>query len=207
MGSGQASSPSITLENVAVVRGNRLVLQQLSLQASAGDILWIRGANGCGKSTLLRLIAGLLPCVSGHMASIGTLALADENLGLDGNMALEQALQFWARLDSADADQLESAMAAMDLAWLADIPVRYLSSGQRRRATLARLIVSGSEIWLLDEPYNGLDSANCARLDSLLLRHASSGGIALVAAHQPPTINVANSITLDERKTPRKIAS
>jgi heme exporter protein A len=199
MGTGQAATPKINLDNVAIVRGGRLVIQRFSLSVHAGDIVWIRGANGCGKSTLLRMIAGLLPSASGIFQASGSMALSDENLGLDQNATLETALGFWAKLDGDAEEQLESAIAAMDLQALADIPVRYLSSGQRRRASIARVIASGAAIWLLDEPYNGLDSANCARLDSVLLRHAATGGIALVAAHQPPSINVANSIALDDR--------
>lgn len=202
MGQGQATTPIIKLEDIAVVRGNRLVIQRLNLHALAGDIIWIRGANGCGKSTLLRMIAGLLPSISGTLQTSGTMALSDENLGLDSNSTLETALNFWTKLDGSGADQLDGAMLAMDLRGLADVPVRYLSSGQRRRANIARVIASGSNIWLLDEPYNGLDSANCARLDTALLKHAAGGGIALVAAHQPPSINVANSIALDERNVP-----
>lgn len=202
MGQGQATTPIIKLEDIAVVRGNRLVIQRLNLHALAGDIIWIRGANGCGKSTLLRMIAGLLPSISGTLQTSGTMALSDENLGLDSNSTLETALNFWTKLDGSGADQLDEAMLAMDLRGLADVPVRYLSSGQRRRANIARVIASGSNIWLLDEPYNGLDSANCARLDTALLKHAAGGGIALVAAHQPPSINVANSIALDERNVP-----
>lgn len=199
MGTGQAATPKINLDNVAIVRGGRLVIQRFCLSVQAGDIVWIRGANGCGKSTLLRMVAGLLPYVSGGFEASGSMALADENLGLDQNATLETALGFWAKLDGHGEDKLESAITAMDLQALADIPVRYLSSGQRRRASIARVIASGAAIWLLDEPYNGLDSANCARLDSVLLRHAATGGIALVAAHQPPSINVANSIALDDR--------
>ena len=204
MGTGQATSPKINLDNVAIVRGGRLVIQRFSLSVQAGDVVWIRGANGCGKSTLLRMVAGLLPKASGVFTASGSMALADENLGLDQNATLEAALGFWAKMDGhgldGDAEEkLEAAIAAMDLQALAEIPVRYLSSGQRRRASIARVIASGAAIWLLDEPYNGLDSANCARLDSVLLRHAATGGIALVAAHQPPTINVANSIALDDR--------
>ncbi len=198
MPSGQAPSARISLENVAVIRGNRLVWQRLSLSAAAGDILWIRGANGCGKSTLLRVIAGLLPVTAGTLHVEGTIALADDNPGLDVNRPLERALGFWATMDGAKGDLRHEALHAMDLIALADVPVRYLSSGQRRRATIARVIASGAPVWLLDEPYNGLDSANMARLDAVLLRHGASGGIAIVAAHQAPSINVAQSISLDK---------
>ncbi len=197
----QAHSPALSLSNVAVIRGNRLVFNGFSLEAGAGDILWIRGANGSGKSTLLRLIAGLLPKASGQMEVAGVIALADENLALDPNMSLESALGFWAKMDTTAANVREKALAAMDLVPLADIPIRYLSTGQRKRATLSRLFASQALIWLLDEPYNGLDSANTTRLDAALLKHASAGGIALVAAHQAPSINVAQSILLDRQRT------
>jgi heme exporter protein A len=195
----QANTASLKIENVAVIRGNRLVLSGISLDAGAGDVIWIRGANGSGKSTLLRLIAGLLPKASGAVNVGGGLALADENLALDINLSVEKALRFWADMDGAPPAKREAALVAMDLVSLADIPVRFLSTGQRKRANLARLMASNAEIWLLDEPYNGLDSASATRLDEALLKHTSAGGIALVAAHQPPSINVAQSIILDRQ--------
>lgn len=202
MGIRQASQSAvqsaIALENVAVIRGDRLVLQQLSFNAHAGDIIWIRGANGCGKSTLLRCVAGLLTIASGNLTVTGNTAMADENMALEPGIPLEKALDFWADMDGADGKLRNGAMAAMDLLPLAEVPVRYLSTGQRKRAILARVFASGAAIWLLDEPYNGLDSANAARLDTALLRHAAAGGIALVAAHQPPAIAIAETIVLDK---------
>jgi heme exporter protein A len=193
----QAYSPSLRLENVAVMRGSRIVISGLSLSASAGDVIWVRGANGCGKSTLLRLVAGLLPPLSGQVAIDGRVALADENTALDVSLSVEKALRFWADMDGASAATQDTAMTDMDLVALADIPVRFLSTGQRKRANLARVIASNAPIWLLDEPYNGLDSASCARLDQTILKHIAAGGVTLVAAHQSPSINVANSLLLD----------
>jgi heme exporter protein A len=201
MSSRQASLPSLNLDNVAVMRGNRMVLRDLSVTARAGDVIWIRGANGCGKSTLLRLVAGLLTVTSGIIHSEGRMALADENLALDANATVEAALRFWADMDGASADARETALAAMDLQDLAHIPVRFLSTGQRKRASIARVLASGADIWLLDEPYNGLDSASCARLDETVIRRAATSGIVLVAAHQPPSINVAISLSLDSQDT------
>ena len=103
MPSRQASLPSLSLENVAVIRGNRLVLRELTVTARAGDIIWIRGTNGCGKSTLLRLVAGLLTVTSGAVKAEGRIALADESLALDANVTVEHALQFWADMDGASA--------------------------------------------------------------------------------------------------------
>lgn len=197
----QASILSLSLENVAVYRGNRVVLRDLSLSAASGEILWIRGANGCGKSTLLRLIAGLLRPEAGEMAVEGRIALADENLALDPNLTVAAALNFWAKMDDAGAEMLETAMTDMDLQSLRDVPVRFLSTGQRKRASIARLLASNAGIWLLDEPYNGLDSASCARLDQAISRHAASGGIILVAAHQHPSINVTLSLVLDRERS------
>lgn len=199
MTSRQAYSPSVSLQNVAVIRGNRVVLSGLSVDASAGDIVWIRGANGCGKSTLLRLIAGLLPAASGRLVLEGKLAISDENLALDAGLSVEKALRFWADMDGATASRRDAALSSMDLLALADIPVRFLSTGQRKRTSLARVLASDAAIWLLDEPYNGLDSASSARLDGAILKHAAAGGIAMVAAHQPPSINVAQSVLLDRQ--------
>ena len=199
MSSRQASLPSLNIDNVAVMRGNRMVLPGLSVTARAGDIIWIRGANGCGKSTLLRLVAGLLTVTSGNIHSEGRMALADENLALDANVTVEAALRFWADMDGASADARDAALTAMDLQDLAHIPVRFLSTGQRKRASIARVLASGAVIWLMDEPYNGLDSASCTRLDQAIINRAAAGGIVLVAAHQPPSINVALSLSLDSQ--------
>ena len=193
----QAPLPSLNLDNVAVMRGNRMVLRGLSIAARSGDIIWIRGFNGCGKSTLLRLVAGLLAVTSGAVHAEGRIALADENLALDANMTVEAALRFWADMDGASTNVRDAALMDMDLQDLAIIPVRFLSTGQRKRASIARVLASQADIWLMDEPYNGLDSASCARLDHAMLAHAASGGIVLVAAHQPPSINVAHSLLLD----------
>ena len=197
----QAPLPSLNLDNVAVMRGNRMVLRGLSIAARSGDIIWIRGANGCGKSTLLRLVAGLLAVTSGAVHAEGRIALADENLALDANMTVEAALRFWADMDGASTNVRDAALMDMDLQDLAIIPVRFLSTGQRKRASIARVLASQADIWLMDEPYNGLDSASCARLDQAMLAHTASGGIVLVAAHQPPSINVAHSLLLDTQGT------
>ena len=199
MSSRQASVPSLSLDNVAVMRGNRLLLRGLSVAARAGDVIWIRGANGCGKSSLLRLVAGLLTVMSGTIHSEGRMALADENMALDANVTLEAALRFWAELDGASADARHAALTDMDLQNLVHIPVRFLSTGQRKRASIARVLASNADIWLMDEPYNGLDSASCARLDQAIIARVASGGIVLVAAHQPPSINVAHSLILDSQ--------
>ena len=193
----QADASYIRLEHAAIQRGNRLVLRDFSLEAKSGEIVWICGANGSGKSTLLRATCGLLPLAAGRMETVGRIALTDDTVGLDPEQSLEANLRFWARLDEASFAALEKALEALDLVSLADLPVRFLSAGQKRRGSLARMLASGAPLWLLDEPYNGLDQANVVRLDAALHRHAAGGGIALIASHIAPTINVAQSIVID----------
>lgn len=193
----QAQTPAIRLSHAAILRGNRLVLRDFSFAAESGEIVWIRGANGSGKSTLLRAIANLLPLTAGRMERSGNIALTDDNHALDPERSVEDNLRFWAKLDGTGSAHLETALEALDLVPLAELPVRFLSAGQKRRASLARMLASQASIWLLDEPYNGLDQANVARLDDAIHRHASKGGIALIASHIAPTVNVARSISLD----------
>ncbi len=188
------------LSRAAIVRGGRLVLRDFDLAVEAGELLWVRGANGSGKSTLLRALSGLLPLASGTLDVSGAVALCDDNLALDLDQSLEDAIKFWTGLDGISPARLEAALETLDLVPLAELPVRLLSAGQRKRGALARLIASHAPIWLLDEPYNGLDQANVARLDAALARHIERGAIALVASHIAPTINVSRSIVLDQAK-------
>lgn len=197
MNARQAEAPFIRLDRAAIKRGNRLVLRDFSLEAKSGEIFWVRGANGSGKSTLLRCLGGLLPLTAGEKTVEGRIALTDDAIGLDPDRTLEGNLRFWARLDSASMATLEKALEALDLVPLAELPVRFLSAGQKRRASLARMIASGAAIWLLDEPYNGLDQANVVRLDEALHRHAAGGGMAIVASHIAPTITVSQSLLID----------
>lgn len=181
------------------MRGNRMVLRDFSLAATHGEIVWIKGANGSGKSTLLRGIAGLLTRVAGSFKVEGRLALTDEQSSLDSDQTPDEALRFWARFDRIGGDAIEKALVAFDLVSLADIPIRLLSAGQKRRVALARLAAGDADIWLLDEPYNALDQANVARLDSAIAAHSARGGIALIASHIAPGIGVSQSISLDRQ--------
>ena len=97
---------------------------------------------------------------------------------------MRRALLFWARL-SGTADRLDPALGLLGLAGLADVPVRLLSSGQAKRATLARVAASGAPLWLLDEPLNGLDAEGADRLAAVLGKHRATGGAVLAASHQP----------------------
>ncbi len=171
-------------EGLAVVRGGRLLVEGLDLALQPGDGLLLTGPNGAGKSSLLRCLAGLLTPAAGRVTAEGAVALADERLPLDPELPLHRAMRFWARLDRRMAD-LEKSLTDLALHPLADVPVRMLSSGQRKRAALALVRMSGAPIWLLDEPLNALDRASAEQLASMVATHRARGGIAVVASHQP----------------------
>jgi heme exporter protein A len=172
----------LELRAVACVRGGRLLFEGLDLVLGPGSAALVNGPNGAGKSSLIRLAAGLLPAAAGTVERGGGTALADEAPALDPKLSLARALRFWSRLDGSEPDR---AMAAMGLTALAEVPVRMLSTGQRKRAVLARMLASRAPLWLLDEPANGLDGDGQARLEAAMAGHRAGGGAILAASHQP----------------------
>lgn len=173
----------LRIDQVACVRGDRLLFENLSLTLARGDALWLRGPNGTGKSSLIRLTAGLLHPAAGTVERRERIALIDEAAALDAELPLRRALDFWARIDTVDGHAVDRAVAEMALVPLAEVPVAMLSTGQRKRAAMARVIASGAPIWLLDEPANGMDDAAQARLVAAIDRHRGNGGAVLLASH------------------------
>ena len=167
----------LRFEGVALRRGGRLLFEGLDLALSPGETLQVAGPNGSGKSSLIRLAAGLLRQERG-IVERSPLALADDAAALDRELPLMRALRFWSGF-------VEEPMKALGIADLAAIPVRLLSSGQLKRATLARVAASGAPLWLLDEPLNALDADGAERLAQLIGRHCAIGGAVLAASHQP----------------------
>jgi len=160
---------------VTLRRGGRTLFEGLDLTLGPGEALHVTGPNGSGKSSLIRLAAGLLRAEAGRVER-ASVALSDESLALDRELPLGRALRFWAA---------EAGMDAMGVAALADVPVRLLSAGQAKRAALARVAASGAQLWLLDEPLNGLDADGVARLDALIAAHRDKGGAVSAASHGP----------------------
>jgi heme exporter protein A len=166
----------LRFEGVTLRRGGRLLFDALDLDLGPGEALQIAGPNGSGKSSLIRLAAGLLQAERGRVERT-PLALADDHLALDRELPLARALGFWGK-------PVDQAMGALGLARLADVPVRLLSSGQAKRATLARVAASRAPLWLLDEPLNALDADGAAQIAELIHGHRTSGGAVLAASHQ-----------------------
>lgn len=154
-----------------------MLFENLDFALGPGEALQVAGPNGSGKSSLLRLAAGLL-CTERGTIERSQLALADDHIALDGELPLRRALSFWATTP-------DEAIDTLGLAELAPVPVRLLSSGELKRATLARVAASGAPLWLLDEPLNALDSDGVERLTKLIERHRASRGAVLAASHQP----------------------
>ena len=173
-------TPLLRFEGVALRRGGRLLFENLDVDLGPGEALHVSGPNGSGKSSLIRLAAGLLRQERGRVER-SSLALADDHAALDRELSLGRALTFW----MTSAPEAMEALEAMGIACLTDVPVRLLSSGQLKRATIARVMRSGARLWLLDEPLNGLDSDGIARLAERIAAHLASGGAVVAASHQP----------------------
>lgn len=180
-----ASRLFLRAEDLACRRGDRILFARLSLCVEEGEALHLGGANGIGKSSLMRILAGLMRPYAGQVTKSGAMALLDERPALDTHLPLGKALAFWARVDGIGPDRLDAVCASVGLSDLEDVPVRFLSTGQRKRAALARMLAQGAPVWLLDEPLNGLDTASVATVERMVAEHCAGGGLCVLASHQP----------------------
>lgn len=173
-------------------RGDRLLFGGLALRLASGEALHLVGPNGIGKTSLLRMLAGFIaPYGAGSIAWTGAIGYIDGRPSLDEHQPLGKALAFWRAVDGG-----EGPLERLGLAGLLDVPVRYLSTGQRKRAAFARLIGQGADNWLLDEPLNGLDTQGAALVEDLIAEHRARGGVAVVASHQPIAMPGAQALDL-----------
>ncbi|WP_293990454.1 heme ABC exporter ATP-binding protein CcmA [Sphingomonas sp.] len=186
---------SLAFHDLTCVRGGRLLFEALSFALEPGGAMLVTGPNGAGKSSLIRVAAGLLRPAAGWVEGDAACALLTEAASLDEELPLAKALGFWARLDDR-AGAVADALGQLALADLADVPVRLLSTGQRRRAAFARVAASGAPVWLLDEPANGLDGAALGQLEAAIAHHRAGGGVVLVASHSTIALPDAQVIEL-----------
>jgi len=188
----QVSGAGLVIEGLAVERGGRRVLSELSFEVAAGEALLLTGPNGAGKTTLLKTIAGFLSPVSGRItlsSTAGEQPIAEHvhyvgHLnGVRATLTVEENARFWAQYLGGSEDRVLAALDRLGLASLAAIPTGYLSAGQKRRLALARLLLAHRPLWLLDEPSSSLDANATRVLAGVLDQHVAAGGLIVAATH------------------------
>jgi heme exporter protein A len=185
-------------ENLAALRGERVVFRSISFDVAGGQALVLNGPNGSGKTTLLRVLAGLLSLMSGQVQILDgqgeplleerrdrALHFITHQDMIRAQLRVQETLRFHAALLGAPARNVDAALDAWGLASLADISGALLSAGQRRRLSLARLSLQSRALWLLDEPLVALDASSRLRLNEACAKHLSDGGIIVAASHEP----------------------
>ncbi|MBU2866802.1 heme ABC exporter ATP-binding protein CcmA [Pacificibacter marinus] len=172
----------LSVTNLSIARGGIPVLEGLNFAVGTGEVLVLRGPNGAGKTTLLRTLAGLQPPLSGTVTCADdAVAYAAHADGLKSTLTAAENLKFWAGVYGGG--DIEPALKAFDLAALADRLAGNLSAGQKRRLGLARLLVTGRPVWILDEPTVSLDAASVALFAAAVANHIAQGGALIVATH------------------------
>jgi heme exporter protein A len=200
----------LDVEALSLWRGERMLFRDLQFSVRAGEMLLLEGANGSGKTSLLRAIAGFLEPRAGtiriRMNSGEPLASGEERGSLIGWLGHQdgaksqltpiEALDFFAHYYGGGG-AVKEALARVGLARLKDLPIQYLSAGQKRRLALARLSLTARPLWLLDEPLASLDAAGKALVADLVAQHCKSGGVAVVATHEPLGLESTARLTLE----------
>jgi heme exporter protein A len=197
----------LSATNLACRRGGREVFTAISFALASGQMLVVTGRNGAGKSSLLRTIAGLLRLAGGSLALDGgepelTIAEQAHYLGhqdaLKPALSVSENLRFWSRFFGGKDAGSVPALEAVGLDALADLPAAYLSAGQRRRLSVARLLAVKRPIWLLDEPMSTLDAAAQEHLAGFMRAHLTEGGLVLAATHGALGIDAAQQLRLGD---------
>jgi len=198
----------LVAEGLAASRGERALFAGLAFALDPGDALVLTGPNGSGKSSLLRLIAGFGRPTAGQLVWDGTPLTGDLDAyraqlhyvghqeALKPALSVTETLRFWAALAERPLADPAPALTALGLQHKADTPCRFLSSGQRRRLALARLVAWNAPLWLLDEPTVGLDDQALGLIAGLIEQHRAAGGIVILSTHQPLPLGRVHALSL-----------
>jgi len=199
-----AAVMELQAEALTCSRGGREVFRNVSFKVPAGEALIVTGRNGAGKSSLLRMIAGLVRIAAGRLSLNGGPAgtpigehahyLSHQD-AMKPSLTVAENLHFWMRCLGSRND-IRPALELLDLAPLADLPAAYLSAGQRRRLSVARIVAVSRPVWLLDEPTSTLDAPSQGRLSDIMRGHLAGGGIIVAAAHGPIGLERARELKL-----------
>jgi heme exporter protein A len=202
------SAIRLTVHNLGVARGPRLILRDVNFEIASGEALTLIGPNGAGKTTLLRALAGLLPTQSGSIrltgncedASVGEQCHYVGHLnGIKPALTVAENVAFFADFLGGSAPRALEAAETLGLGDLEDVPAALLSAGQKRRLGLARLLCAGRPLWLLDEPAVSLDAASQLILSGMVAAHLAGGGIVAAATHTPLGWSEARTMDLGAR--------
>jgi len=197
----------LSAQSLTCIRGDRLLFRDVSFTLEAGGVLYVLGENGSGKSSLLRILCGLMTPETGTISWSGEqvksntegyrskLLYVGHLNGLKDDLTAAENLQTSARLSSykSDAENVSVALGAIGIGRCANLPVRVLSQGQKRRVALARLWLTESPLWILDEPFAALDSASIGVLQGRINQHVAKGGMAIITTHQDVAINAQST--------------
>lgn len=200
----------LTVQNLGCVRGDRLLFKNVGFELKAGGLLYVLGENGSGKTSLLRLLCGFLRPEDGAVHWHGNNIKQDPEVyrssllyighlnGLKDDLTALENLLISARLAGyeVNAEKALAALVRIGLKHCSNLPVRVLSQGQKRRVALARLWLTKSPLWVLDEPFSALDASSVAVLASHLGEHLSNGGMTIITTHQDVTIGAKFTQTL-----------
>lgn len=180
---------------LGAVRGERMLFRDVSIQASAGELILLRGANGSGKTTLLRQLAGLSEPQAGTVEHWTMHHWIGHTNGLKAHETPQSHLRHWSRVWGSDAD-IDTVLDDLGMTRPADVPCRLLSAGQKRRTALARLQLQDRKLWLLDEPFNALDTNGQAHLTRMIETHRASGGAVIAALHGEAPVAASREVAL-----------
>lgn len=198
----------IEARSLAGERGGEIIFSGVSFDLGEGKGLIVTGANGSGKSTLLRIIAGLLAPAEGDVVLHGateefpTVQAACHYLGhlnaMKPALSVSENLAYWQAFNGNAHLHITEALEMVGLEAIGHLPFGYLSTGQRRRISIAKLLVSWRPVWLLDEPTAGLDRASEKQFAALMEAHMEDGGIVIAATHLPLGLEGVGELAMGE---------